>query len=240
MSTNNTNNNDGSNPTSTQRKTISIQGNSIPPNTEINTQTGGRSPDQPVTQVQTNTTQPLKQSGGGPEGPAIVNKQGLQASVKPPTVTAASTPGTTVGNAPAAQAVGTGTQPKEATPQQDVQNQQQDPNNIDIDKFISDSTTEVKVFDEKELAKIEKMKKLTKAIESINKTRRIIFNNSETQEFVGTKFQYTQDEDGKTVYDYLNDPEIQEHLEFIIPEGDAQDGSPVDAPVTFFWKKPTF
>lgn len=212
---------DGTNPQSTQKKVISIQGNTIPvqgTTGQINQVSGGQNPDQKITQPQTNNTQPPRQSGGGPEGPAV------QGNV---------TPGTTIGNAPA-QAVGTGVQPKEATPQQD------DPNNIDIDKFISNSTTDVKVFDEKEQAKLEKMKKLTQAIESINKTRRIVFNNAETGEFVGTKFQYVADENGKTPYDYINDEEVQEHIEFIVPEGDPQDGSPVDAPITFFWKKPTF
>lgn len=190
--TNQPNTTDGTSPTSTQKKVISIQGNTVPPTT--NTVTG------------TTTT-----TGTG---------------------TGTGTPGTTIGNAPA-KAVGTGVPPKEATPQQD-------PNNIDIDKFISESTTEVKVLDEKEQKKLEIMKKLTKAIESINKTRRIVFNNSETQEFVGTKFQYVADEDGKTPYDYMNDEEVLEHIEFIVPEGDPQDGSPVDAPVTFFWIKPTF
>jgi hypothetical protein len=38
----------------------------------------------------------------------------------------------------------------------------------------------------------------------------------------------------------MNDPEVTEHLEFVVPEGDPQDGSPVNQQVTFFWKKPTF
>lgn len=174
----------------------------------INKQTGGRSPDQPVTQKVTNQQQPPKQSGGGPEGPAIQDTKSLQNSVNP--------------NLQAPTQGG------------------QDPNNIDIDKFIADSTTEVKVFDEKEKAKKEKTDFLNKVLELRNKFRRIVFNNAETQEFVGTKIQYEPDEDGKTIYDYINDPVVAEHIQFVVPEEDPQDGSPVEKQISFFWKKPTY
>jgi hypothetical protein len=169
----------------------------------INRQTGGRVPDQPVT----NTTQtPPKQSGGGPEGPATQNTAGLANAVNPNL------------QAPT----------------------EQNPDNIDIDKFIADSTTEVKVFDEKEKARKEKVDYLNRILELRNKFRRIVFNNAETQEFVGTKIQYEKDEDGKTIYDYVNDPVVAEHIQFVVPEDDPQDGSPVNRQISFFWKKPTF
>jgi hypothetical protein len=160
----------------------------------INQQTGGRVPDQPVTQQVTNQQVP-KQSGGGPEGPAVQNTKALQNAVNPNL---------------------------QAPPQS------QDPNNIDIDKFIADSSTEVKVFDEKEKARKEKTEYLNRILELGNKFRTIIFNNAETQEFVGTKIQYQADEDGKTIYDYINDPVVAEHIQFVVPEADPQDGSPVD------------
>lgn len=171
----------------------------------INRQTGGRVPDQPVT----NTTQtPPKQSGGGPEGPATQNTAGLANAVNP----------------------------NLQAPTQ----QNNNPDNIDIDKFIADSNTEVKVFDEKEKARKEKVDYLNRILELRNKFRRIVFNNAETQEFVGTKIQYEKDEDGKTIYDYVNDPVVAEHIQFVVPEDDPQDGSPVNRQISFFWKKPTF
>ncbi len=118
--------------------------------------------------------------------------------------------------------------------------QSQDPNNVDIDKFIADSATEIKVFDEKEQARKEKTEYLNRILELRNKFRTIIFNNAETQEFVGTKIQYEQDEDGKTIYDYIDDPVVSEHIQFVVPEADPRDGSPVDQQISFFWKKPTF
>lgn len=118
--------------------------------------------------------------------------------------------------------------------------QQVDPDDIDIGKFISESTAEIRTGEEKETERHKKTKYLTKALESLQKYERIIFSNSETGEFVGSKMQYVKDDEGKSVYDYMNDPIVTEHIEFIVPEGDPQDGSPVDRQVTFYWKKPTF
>jgi hypothetical protein len=118
--------------------------------------------------------------------------------------------------------------------------QQQDPDNIDIGKFIADNVSEVRTGEEKESEKKKKMEYLTKAINSRFNFERIIFNNSETGEFTGTKMQYVKDGDGKTIYDYINDPVVTEHIEFIVPDNDPQDGSPVEKQITFFWTKPTF
>lgn len=117
---------------------------------------------------------------------------------------------------------------------------QKDPDNIDLEKFISDSTTEIKKGDEKESEKKKKMELLTKAIESKTNMEPLVFNNAETEEFIGTKLRYVKDEDGKTVYDYMNDPVVSEHIEWVVPEEDPRDGSPVEQQVSFFWKKPTF
>lgn len=116
----------------------------------------------------------------------------------------------------------------------------QNPDDIDIDKFIAESSGEISTLEEKESEKQRKMKILTKAIDSRNNFERLIFNNSETDEFIGTKIQYSKDADGKTIYEYMNDPVVTEHIEFVVPEGDPQDGSPVTQQVTFYWKKPTF
>jgi hypothetical protein len=118
--------------------------------------------------------------------------------------------------------------------------QQKDPNDVNIDEFIASGAGEIKTGEEKESERQRKTKLLTKAIESRFKFERIIFNNSETGEFVGTKMQYVKDEDGKTVYDYVNDPAVNEHIQFVVPEDDPQDGSPVNKQITFFWTKPTF
>src|SRR6476620_3437959 len=109
--------------------------------------------------------------------------------------------------------------------------QNQDPNNIDIDKFIAESTTEVKVFDEKTKARKEKSDYLNKVLELRNNFRTIVFNNAETGEFVGTKIQYQPNEDGKTIYNYINDPIVEEHIKFVVPEADPKDGSPVDSQI---------
>ena len=185
----------------------------VPNKTKVVTIKGNQIPQQGVQQQVPN------QTGGGPEGAAVQDNKALgQAVVQPPNTGGAS--GTVIG--------------------QQGQPQTVDPDDIDIGKFIAESTTEIKTMDEKTKARKERVEYLTKAITSINKFERIIFSNSETGEFVGTKLQYVKDDDGKSVYDYMNDSIVQEHLEFIVPEGDPSDGSPVDQQVTLYLKKPTF
>lgn len=117
---------------------------------------------------------------------------------------------------------------------------QNNPDNIDIGKFIAENVAEVRTGEEKETEKKKKMEYLTKAINSRFNFERIVFNNSETGEFIGSKMQYVKDGDGKTIYDYINDPVVTEHIQFVVPEDDPQDGSPVNKQISFFWTKPTF
>lgn len=203
---------------------VSISGNNI------NAQTGGQTPDQ---NAPSGNQQPPKQSGGGPEGPATINRQGLSTAVSPPTVTLGG------GNPqPSLQPRPQGN----TAPSSTAQNQQDVPDNddIDIEKMISTSEQEVSTIDKDQQERIEKQKYLMQAINSRAYFERLLYNNIETGEVVGTKLQYTKDPFGKTVYDYMNEPEVQEHIEFIAAEGDPMDGSPVDRQVTFYWKKPTF
>ncbi len=197
------------------RKVVAVNGPVNAQGNVINTQSGGVVPNQQLAGAGTqpgtsNQQQPPRQAGGGPEGPAVQDTAALANSVNPNL------------NAP-------------SSPQNP-----QDPNNIDIDKFIAESTTEVKVFDEKTKARKEKSDYLNKVLELRNNFRTIVFNNAETGEFVGTKIQYQPNEDGKTIYNYINDPVVEEHIQFVVPEADPQDGSPVDSQISFFWKKPTF
>ena len=185
----------------------------VPNKTKVVTIKGNQIPQQGVQQQVPN------QTGGGPEGAAVQDNKALgQAVVQPPNTGGAS--GTVIG--------------------QQGQPQTVDPDDIDIGKFIAESTAEIRTGEEKETERHKKTKFLTKALDSLQKYERIIFSNSETGEFVGTKMQYVKDEDGKSIYDYMNDEAVTEHIEFIVPEGDPQDGSPVNQQVTFYWKKPTF
>ena len=191
-------------------KVVTIKGNQIPQNQPINSETGGRVPN-----------------------PNTVQNKGGQGVQQAPKQSGGGPEGAAVQNNQAlGQAVQPGTQGQAG--------QQQDPDDIDIGKFISESTAEIKTGEEKETERHKKTKFLTKALESLQKYERIIFSNSETGKFVGTKMQYVKDDEGKSVYDYMNDEAVTEHIEFIVPEGDPQDGSPVNQQVTFYWKKPTF
>lgn len=123
-------------------------------------------------------------------------------------------------------------------PQTDAQVPDND--DIDIEGMIKKSEAEVKTIDADQQARIDKQKYLMQAIDSRGYFERLLYNNIETGEVIGTKLKYIKDPYGKTVYDYMNDPVVTEHLEFLAAEGDPMDGSPVDKQVTFYWKKPTF
>lgn len=180
----------------------------------INVQTGGQTPGQ--SNPPSGNQQPPKQSGGGPEGQSQqANTSGLQKAVLPQSASSSSSSGTAV------------------------------PNNddIDIEGIINASEKETAEIDKDKKARKERMEYLTKAIDALRGPKafeRLLFNNVETGEMVGTKIRYIKDNDGKTAYDYMNDPIIQEHLEFVVPEDDPRDGSPVERQISYFWKKPTF
>jgi len=165
-----------------------------------------------------------------PTPPSKTKVVQVQGNTIPKTLVAAQPQGQVVAPAPGSGQVPQPNQPAVAT----------DPDNIDIGKFIAENVAEVRTGEEKETEKKKKMEYLTKAINSRFNFERIIFNNSETGEFIGTKMQYVKDGDGKTIYDYINDPVVTEHIQFVVSEDDPQDGSPVDKQITFFWTKPTF
>lgn len=178
----------------------------------INTQTGGQTPQ--ANSPPSGNQQPPKQSGGGPEGQSQVNTGELQKAVTPPSSSSSTPSGTVPSN-----------------------------DDIDIEGMINAGEKETAEIDKDKKARQERMEYLTKAIHAIRGPKafeRLIFNNVETGEMVGTKIRYIKDNDGKTAYDYMNDPIIQEHLEFVVPEDDPKDGSPVDRQISYFWKKPTF
>jgi len=192
--------------------------NEIPPRpggtkvVNVNSQTGGQTPQ---ANSPSGNQQPPKQSGGGPEGQSQVNTGELQKVVTPPSSSSTTTPSGTV-------------------PSND---------DIDIEGMINAGEKETAEIDKDKKARQERMEYLTKAIHAIRGPKafeRLIFNNVETGEMVGTKIRYIKDSDGKTAYDYMNDPIIQEHLEFVVPDDDPKDGSPVDRQISYFWKKPTF
>lgn len=204
-------------------KVISVQGNDL--SKIINSETGGQSPQR---NVPSGNQVPPKQSGGGPEGPPRVSPQ-ITSAVQPK----AGVINTATGN------VQNPPPPTNVTAPSGTVNNPDDVD-VDVDKMIASGEQETKELDAEIQARKDKMELLQRAINSRNNFERLIYNNVETGEFIGTKLKYIEDSDGKTVYDYMNDPEVSEHLEFVAAEGDAQDGSPVDRQVTFYWKKPTF
>lgn len=164
----------------------------------------------------------VKQTGGGPEGPATAGKIPTQ-----PLKDAKGNEQNISQTAGKGEAGDGGVKAP-------------NPDDINIKEFIAGSEKETAKIDDKQQKRIEKAADLSKAIDSINNTEKFTFNNVETGEVMGTKFKYKADVDGKTVYDYAKDPAVAEHITFVIPEDDPQDGTLITKAVSFFWNKPTF
>lgn len=81
---------------------------------------------------------------------------------------------------------------------------------------------------------------LARAIESTTRFERIVIKDEETGEILGTQIQYLVDKENKTVYDYAEDPDVTEHIAFVIPEEDEKNGNPVSQQVTFYWINPQY
>src|SRR4029079_14419295 len=72
------------------------------------------------------------------------------------------------------------------------------PNNddIDIEKMISTSEGEVKTLDEDTQRRKDITEKLQTALQARGRFERLIYNNIETGEMIGTKLRYLKDNDG--------------------------------------------
>lgn len=176
----------------------------------INAQTGGQTPNQ---NPPSGNQQPPKQSGGGPEGVAKQNTAALNNAVTPPSSVGVSPQG----NAQTAPNV----------------------NDVDIEKMISTSEGEIKTLDEETQRRKDVTELLQTALAARARFRKVPYNNTETGEVLGSRIKYEPDNDGKTIYDYMNDEVVSQYIQFVAAEGDPMDGSPVDRQITFYWKKPT-
>jgi hypothetical protein len=129
------------------------------------------------------------------------------------------------------------TKGQDQAPKPEVKKQDGD---LDIDKLITESTKEIKTGNEAQSARKKKKELLDKALNSRMYIEPITFKNVETDEFVGSKMRYTKDKDGKTIYDYMQDPEVTAHIKFKVPEGDPRDGSPVTKQISISWVNPVY
>lgn len=118
--------------------------------------------------------------------------------------------------------------------------QQQQDTSLDIDKLITESTGEIKAADTAQTERQKKQELLMRAINSRMYMENITYKNVESDEFVGTKMRYYEDPYGKSVYDYMNDPEVTAHIGFKVPKEDPKDGTPVNEQITIYWINPVF
>lgn len=118
---------------------------------------------------------------------------------------------------------------------------QEIPADINTDELITNAQTEIKSGDAEQEARVKKAELLTQAINSRYYFENVRYENSETGEPVGgTRIRYTQDPYKKTIYDYMNDEVVNQHIGFKVSEDDPKDGSIVDKQITIYWKNPAF
>lgn len=113
--------------------------------------------------------------------------------------------------------------------------------NVNVADFIKKTTTETSNLDADQEARIKKAKLLSDAVNSRFYFENVQYVNSETGEKIGSKIRYTKDPNGKTIYDYMNDPEVTAHVGFkLMDEDDKQDGGIVSRQISIYWVNPVF
>jgi hypothetical protein len=128
-----------------------------------------------------------------------------------------------------------------------VELQQQQPNaapptdgqNINVQDFINQTSTEIGNVEAAKKARREKAKLLNRISKSLNKVSNNQKRNVMTNEVIAEYIEYLPDDQGKTIYDYMKDPEVARHIEFVFPNG-KQEGDILEQPITFYWKDPIF
>lgn len=113
--------------------------------------------------------------------------------------------------------------------------------NVNVADFIKKTTTETSNLDSEQEARVKKAKLLSDAVNSRFYFENVQYVNSETGEKIGSKIRYTKDPNGKTIYDYMNDPEVTAHVGFkLMDEEDQQDGGIVNRQISIYWVNPVF
>jgi recombination DNA repair RAD52 pathway protein len=126
----------------------------------------------------------------------------------------------------------------------DGQQQQQsapptDSSNINVDQMINETNQEIGNEQAAKTAREQKKILLSKATKSLDKVATNTVLNVETNEIIGEYLEYLPDHDGKTVFDYMKDPEVTRHIQFVLPQG-YKEGDKITEKITPCWIDPTF
>ena len=118
---------------------------------------------------------------------------------------------------------------------------QPDPtNNVNVDQFVNQTNTEIGNEKAALDAKNAKKELIRKALNSLNKFSNNVVKNVETNEIIGEYLEYLPDNDGKTVYDYMKDPEVSKHLQYVFPKDQKEGDNKLTAPITPVWIDPYY
>lgn len=111
--------------------------------------------------------------------------------------------------------------------------------NINVTDFVNE-TNEAIGDEEKAInarkAHAIKRAKISRAVQRTAVNQR---TNVTTNEVIGEDLEYLADSDGKTVFDYINDPELSQVVELVYPKG-WKEGDKITEPLSLYWKDPRF
>lgn len=111
--------------------------------------------------------------------------------------------------------------------------------NINVEQFNSEVDETIGEQEAERRERAEKRALLNRALKSLDKKAPEQKINVITNEVVAEYIVYLPDNTGKTVYDYMKDPFVAQHIEFQFPEG-AKEGDNLKAAITPVWIDPNY
>lgn len=132
-----------------------------------------------------------------------------------------------------------GSQPQSANTEQQQAAPPTDSENINVEEFNKETANVIGEEEKIRQERAEKKRLLDRAIKSLDKKTLTQKINVTTNELVAEYIEYLPDENNKTVYDYMKDPFVQQHIAFQFPEG-AKEGDKLKAPITPYWTDANF
>ncbi len=106
--------------------------------------------------------------------------------------------------------------------------------NINVEDFINETNIQLGNEDAEKKARAEKKELLARAIKSLERKSTVQKINVTTNELIAEYIEYLPDTTQKTVFDYIKDPTVSQHIEFQFPEG-KKEGDKLTSPITAVW-----
>lgn len=111
--------------------------------------------------------------------------------------------------------------------------------NINVTDFVNE--TNEAIGDEEKAINARKAHSLKRAklSRALQRTSNVERKNVTTNEVIGEYIEYLPDNEGKTVFDYIADPELSQVAELIYPAG-YKEGDRFTELISVYWKDPKY